>query len=275
MEERGLGVTVGSPLLVASAVEPYLGRPAARAQWTGVDGAATVADVVWIVGRDRDAILRERGAARRADTSARVAAATAAAEAAARRQRAAGDLEDLGGEVGAAGGAEVPDLGEINALIAQLARDMDRGKRTVVEARRAADSWKKSSEQARLRGEEHAARAADKNADDERRRMHEALAELARLEKESARLKKAREVARAAPEPRRTPPPASDPRRGGTSTRAPRTGGAQGRSVDELLERLKREQGKGPRRSASGPSTVDDELEALKRRMADPKRRKS
>jgi UDP-N-acetylglucosamine:LPS N-acetylglucosamine transferase len=280
LEARGLGATASSPLLVSSALEPLLAvRPEAR---TGGDGAANVADVAWIVGAERGAVVDEARVAARQRTRERVDAAASAAEAAARSRAAAGGLEDLsGGGGGAPPTDDVPDPAEFAKLRAELATRQRQVSATVRDAGEAAARWSRKVEEARAQGDDDLARESERNADGERARMHAALAELAQIESELKRLERAERAAkdvpprpRAAagaqvpPRPRATPPPRSGP------------------SVDDLLDQLKRQGGAwgGARTSAGGAgasrpaagraaSTVDDELEALKRKMAAKKKK--
>jgi UDP-N-acetylglucosamine:LPS N-acetylglucosamine transferase len=278
LEARRMGVAAQGALFVSSALEAVLATGAPPATHEGEDGAANAADVVWVVGKARREIIDEARASERAHTSARVQAAARAAASATRSTAAAGDLEDLGGgfdDGGAApGGAapepEPPDPAEIERLRRDLDARMARAQRTVNDAQQSAARWQKKSEEGRALGSEATAREADRNADLERARMHTALAELAELSSEREALERAaREVPRRRAAPR--PPPRTDarPDPGPSRPSSARTD----RSVDDLLDDLKRTSGPstGPTRTASSaksPGTVDDELEALKRKMS-------
>ena len=286
LETRGLGATASTTLLLSSALEPLMaqrsqdstnGSTNGRA---GTDGAANVADIAWVVARDRREVLDERRAAARASTRSRVDAAASAAEAAARSSSAASGLEDLSGDAGAAE-AEGPDAGEIARLRTEVRARLDQLGKTVAEARQTAERWDARQAQARDQGDQDGAREAERKADAERGRMHAALGEMAQMQSELDRLEKA---AAAAPPPRRTPPRASHAPKGaagsapGGATRSA-SHGASRPTVDDLLDQMKSQHGgsaaRGPSRSASGrsqaardPSTIDDELAALKRKMS-------
>lgn len=288
VEERGLGATASTTLLLSSALEPLLRQTSRSDDRSGADGAATIADMAWVVAQDRRGVVEERRAQARASTRSRVDAAASAAEAAARTASAAGDLEDLGGNGAAQASASAtsepgePDPKEIARLRTEVRERVAQLGKTVTEARQAAERWDAQQAQARGRGDTDAARAAERKGDAERTRMHEALSEMAQMQAELDRLEKAAAAARAVP-PRRSRP--SAPSSGAGATRASARGASQP-SVDDLLERMKRQQGGGAPRSSQGGasrgrqrttasgargSTVDDELEALKRKMSKKK----
>ena len=278
LEARNLGTTAGSILLLSSALEPLLGRAIRADERLGVDGAANVADIAWIVGTERREVVAERRAAATASTRVRVEAAASAAEAAARSAAAAGGLEDLS-DTGSAGAAPPPDPKEISALRTEVRMRLAQVGKTVDEAREAGDRWHQRGELARSRGDDTAAREAERQADAERARMHAALAEMAQLQAELARLEKA-----AASTP---PPPRSASASRPASASSPRASAAPPRSnVDDLLDQMKRQQGgqqarrpagqSGSRpaaRSDDGQQTIDDELAALKRKMEQKKKK--
>jgi UDP-N-acetylglucosamine:LPS N-acetylglucosamine transferase len=282
LEARNLGTTAGSILLLSSALEPLLGRPVRADQRLGVDGAATVADIAWIVGSERRDVIAERRAAATESTRARVEAAASAAEAAARSTAAAGGLEDLSDA--ASVDAAPPDPKEISALRTEVRMRLAQVGKTVSEARESGDRWHERAEQARSRGDDAAAREAERQADAERARMHAALAEMAQLQAELERLEKA---AAAAPPPR--PSSASRPAGASSGARASAPPPPPPRSsVDDLLDQMKRQQGgphqqqrrpagsSGSKQSArpdDGPRTIDDELAALKRKMEQKKKK--
>lgn len=293
LEARGLGATASTTLLLSSALEPLLSQNGSQKSnhsgsngRAGTDGAANIADIAWVVARERREVLDERRAAARAGTRARVDAAASAAEAAARSSSAASGLEDLSGDAGPAETA-TPDAGEIARLRTEVRVRLDQLGKAVAEARQTAERWDARQAQARDQGDQDGAREAERKADAERARMHAALGEMAQMQAELDRLEKA---AAAAPPPRRTPPrtsstPHASATAGGASG-APRSSaqGASRSTVDDLLDQMKRQQGgstaQGPARGASGraqaargpspntPNTIDDELAALKRKMS-------
>lgn len=269
VEDRGLGVQAANALLLTSALEPLSKQPGRSDTLIGADGAGNAADVVWIVGEERNAVIDERVSANVAETRARVQAATAAAERAAHVSAPAGGLEDLsGGAVNWAGAeVDVPDVGEIQRLRAELDTRRNHVSKTVFSARETADKWAKRVLDARRAGKDDLAAAAEKNADSERARMHAALAEMAQIEAEIKALDRAETQARMAAASR-----ASAPREPGPRPRRPAPP-----SVDDLLDKMKNEASGGTSTSAGNKkkkrkkrkrSSVDDELAALKRKMA-------
>lgn len=277
VEARGLGTTATSALLLSSALEPLLGKRKSTDERVGVDGAATIADVAWIVGSERREVLDERRARARAETHARVSHAADAAEAAARVTAAAGGLEDLsgGGDVPPVPVDGVPSREDITKLRAEVSARLAQVSRTVLEARQAAERWDQRREQAAGQGGSEAVRAeAERSADAERSRMHRALAEMATLQSELERLERA-----AAGAPRTPPAGAGRAGPGAGSSPGPRPGsrpgtapgraadqsarsatGAPSPSVDDLLSEMRN---KADKKQA----TIDAELEALKRKM--------
>jgi hypothetical protein len=284
LEARGQGIGAQGPLFVSSALETLLAAGAYRAAGAGDDGAASTADVAWVVGRARREIIAEAVAAQRARTSERVHAATRASAAAARATAAAGDLEDLGGDdadpVGDVGGRasapRPPDRHEIERLRREVEARMARARRTVADSQQSAGRWQKKAEEARRLGSEVAAREADRNTDLERARMHAALAELAEM---TAELESLDRAAREAPKRGPAPPPGPSRAGGGSGPGPSRPDPPPGDpSVDDLLSELKRGQGGGSSRGpgaarGGGSGTVDDELAALKRKMSGNKKR--
>jgi hypothetical protein len=287
MEARGLGTTAGSILLLSSAIEPLLGRASRSDERVGMDGAANVADIAWIIGAERREILAERRASATSSTRARIEAAAGAAEAAAHATAAAGGLEDLGG----AAAPPPPAPGEVSALRTEVRTRLTQLGKTVDEARDAADRWHKRGELAHSRGDEAAARDAERQADAERARMHAALAEMAQLQTELERLEKA--AASVPPKPRAAS--ASSTAGAGSAARPSAAPPRQKVSnVDDMLEQMKRQQGassgssSGSRQSSGSGSasrqgsssgsgdrqqTIDDELAALKRKMERQKKK--
>ncbi len=296
LEARRIGVGAQGALFVSSALEAVLAVGAPAATGVGEDGAGNTADVVWVVASARREIIGEARAAERAHTSARVQAASRAAAAATRTTAAAGDLEDLGGpgglddlddddDVGAASTARAPRTPD-PAEIERLRRDLDvrtaRAQRTIADATQSAARWQKKADEARGLGSESAGRAAARNADLERARMHSSLAELAELNAEREALERAaRDI------PKRRPPPRPPSGQGAPRPRAAPSSGGGSSSIDDMLHDLKRGQGsEGSAKPGSGGSgsggsgsgarsggNVDDELEALKRKMSSQKKR--
>lgn len=265
LEARKLGTTATSALLLSSALEPVLGARPRSDGLIGVDGAATIADIAWIVAGERREVIEERRLAAQASTRARVHAAAAAAEAAVRATAAAGGLEDLSGDTEFEATAHVPDPGELSQLRAEVSTRLGQVSKTVFEARTGAEQWDRRADAARQAGNETLLAEAQRAGDRERTRMHEALAEMAGLHAELERLEKA---AAAAPPPRQRPAGASRPSSAGPGSQAPPPSGARSassRPLDDMLADMKQ---KADRQKA----TIDDELEALKRKMQNKKK---
>ena len=276
MEERRRGTTANNALLLSSALEPWLGKRRKEDDLVGRDGAGTAADIAWIVAEERAQILDERHAAARASTQARVSAAASAAEAAARTSATAGGLEDLGGGGGGifghlGGEPEAPSADELARLKAEVNARLNQIHKTVNEAQKAADQWASRASQLRKKGQHDQARKADRQSDNERARMHAALAEMAQMQSEVARLEEA--AARAAQTPPRPSARAGAP--GDVS------GGAAGGSLDDELARMKRNSRRDlegelrdmKKKQAKKKASLDDELAALKRKMQNKKKR--
>jgi hypothetical protein len=237
LEARGMGARAQSALLVASAIEPLIARPHAPSARTGADGAASVADIIAIVGGQVGAILAE---------TARVSAAAAAAETTSAESGAAaptsageledlsagGGLEDLFGPAAGADGAGARRKAELGAQMKQLARQ-------VSESQTALEDWERKKAKAEGAGDSDQARQASRGADAERAKMHKALAQMAALEGEIRKLE-GRDKRRPAP------------------GRASRPSASRGAGLDDALRDLKKKQ----------TASVEDELAALKRRMS-------
>ena len=280
LEGRGVGQAASNALLISAALEPMLASTG-DVSTAGEDGAANIADIVWVVGSEREAVLDQRDAAARARTRARVDSVASAAEASARATSAPGELEDLSGDgfdLGDAGEPEGPDLLEIARLRRELGVRMERLQRAIADAQKRSQNWQKKHESSKKSGATDMAREAERNADLERARMHSALAEMAQIEQEIKRLDAAEKAAhRSRPRPTRARPGPGRRRGGGTSVHA-------ASSVDDLLEQMKRQSGSGgsgnssatkkKRKKKKQVSGVDDELAALKRKMASKNRRK-
>lgn len=289
LERRGLGRAASNPLLLSGVLEPLLRESARTDDRIGADGAGCVADVAWVVARDRDRVLSESQSSRREARSARVDAATSGAESRARRAQAAGDLEDLGGGAEASAGAGAGDSGagesdreEIDELLRQVGKRRERQKKRLVDARQAADEAQRRADRASARGEDDPAAEAQAKADKERARMHEILEELSELEKEISRLKDARAEARSGA--RASSRGSARASSGATGRASAGSAGSSGRaspgadssgSIDDLLAKLKRDaaSGGGTREGGSG-GDLDDDLEALKRKMQESRRKR-
>jgi hypothetical protein len=275
MIRRGLGKVATSPLLLSSALEPFLtSKSSKKDPRVGADGAGNIADVVSIVAASKDAVIDDNRAVSHERTSSRVAQAAAYADLSEKAAAAPGDLEDLSGGIDFGGVDVGVNSDEIADLRSEVRARLDQVRKTVAASQKAADLWTKRCLAFKGKGNHDGAAKAERNADGHRARMHAALAEMAQLQEELKEL----ERAAAAPPPKKKATSGSSTRRGGgTSVRQPR------QSVDDMLEQLKREQGvsakskkRAPRkkRKASTGSAVDDELAALKRKMAKDKRKK-
>jgi hypothetical protein len=301
LESRKLGVTAASALLLAGALEAAL-RAGSRSLVPGPDGAANAADVAWVVGTDRRAVLDERRAAAREETRAKVREVTRAAEAAARAAAPPGDLEDLGGDdavAAAAAASGIPDKAEIDRLRGEVAQRMGQVEKAMAEARSAAESFDQAAAAERARGADEEARDAERKADAERARMHAQLGELGRLQEEQRALdsaaRAAAQAAAAAPPPRPAAAPEPPPPRPAPSPPRSSASGGRAANIDDELARLKRGgSAAGPGSSGPGPSgpgpsgpsasrpapkpsgssskkpdsSIEDQLTALKREMA-------
>ncbi len=250
LETRQRAVVARSPLLIAAGVESLLRQ---RGPAPEPDGADTIADIAWVVARDRRGVVEERKAVERQEAHTKVRAATAAAQAAARVTAAPGELEDLGGNDQPPAAAPTLDDTAVARLLAETqARKRDLEK-TMLQARAAAEQAQKQGDTGR--------------ADAERARMHGLLGELGQLETELKELERAVAAAKSGAATRAR---ASEP--------IPPTS-----SVDDMLAQLKRQSAASgappppqtPRSQASRPPapTVDDELAALKRRMAQTRKK--
>jgi len=259
IEERGIASTAKSVLLLSSAVEQVLRATGNIKAYAGRNGARIVADIARVVGHQRVEVLSETRAADEARSEqeaeqARAAAfeADAVAAAEARVTSAPGGLEDLsgahdgGGGAGSDGGGGV-ELSDVVSMRAELSTRIDRTKKRIWEARKAAENWDKKWQEADATDRDDLAQQARRAADAERARMHGALQDLARLEQEGKRLEQlaveaaSRGAARSRSQTRKSTARASAP-------------------ADDLLEQMK---SKTRRKSKS----IDDELAALKRKM--------
>jgi UDP-N-acetylglucosamine:LPS N-acetylglucosamine transferase len=279
IEERGRGAVAANALMVGTALERVLASKR-KHPGAGTDGAGTIADAAWLIGKDRQAILDERISAERVGRQAEVEDASEYAEWAAKSATAAGDLEDLG-----SGGPAppAPDVGSIRRLQKEIRERKAQVTRTISDAQKQAGKWDSKRAQADKLGNADMAKKAERNADMERARMHSALKEMADLDAEEKSLARAAEAAASAPPPRAQPTPDVED----YSTPSPSRGGGTSvhsrPSIDEELERMRREAGgsssskKKPRKKSTKKKTsssrrkgnaVDDELAALKRKMA-------
>jgi hypothetical protein len=231
--------------LISSALEACL-READRAFKPLEDGAGNVADVVAVVASGRQDIVSEARSAEKHAQSSRVRDVVSQAEAQERVRRAPGALEDLSSTGGTAPPPAV-DAGEVKHLKMKLGIRKDRLQRTIAEAAASADKWQKRREQATAEGNAELSRHAERNADLERARMHQALAELGEVDAELGRLEQA---ARVKPRPSPAPPPVEP---GPKKSSSP--------PVDDLLADLKKKENVKARK---GSSDIDEELERLK-----------
>jgi UDP-N-acetylglucosamine:LPS N-acetylglucosamine transferase len=280
IEERGRGATASNALMVGTALSQALKAKASSLPKAGLDGAGTIADATWLVGNDRLAVLEEDNVARRAGRAAEVEDAADYAQWAASSAQPAGALEDLG-----SGGPApaVPEPAKIRRLLKEVSERKTQVSRTIADAQKQAATWATKREHADKLGNAAMAKTAERNADMERARMHNALSEMASLEAEEKGLQEAAEAAARAPKrpaaasarPKAKATKSSSSRRGGTSVhRKP--------SIDDELDRMRREAGDSAsaqpksksktkttrRKSRKKSSGVDDELAALKRKMS-------
>ena len=276
LEQRGFAVPAANTLMVSSALEGVLKRGARLKAFAGEDGAATVADIAWIVGNERSAVLEERRAKARESTRARMREATQAAERVAHAASVPGELEDLSGGSSDVPVEDVPDVGELAKLRAEVSTRVQQVSKTVFEAREAAERWEKRADAAGRAGDTNLRQQASRNADAERARMHGALAEMAQLE---AELKRLEQATASIPASARVSRPASPPR--AAASKSP------SKSIDDMLHDMKQQarpnaeksksQAKRSRKTKRGKSakgSIDDELAALKRKMATKKKRR-
>ncbi|MGN6104204.1 MAG: hypothetical protein ACTHU0_03800, partial [Kofleriaceae bacterium] len=269
LETRKRAIPAKGLLLLSSALDAAFGGAAPPAT---PDGADNIADIVAAVARDKRGVIDERRAAAQAATRDRVRAASAAAQAAAATTAMPGDLEDLGGAPPEE--APLPDAAELSRLRAEVEQRKTEMSRSMMAARDAASALSDQAKAARDRGAADEAAQLERRADAERARMHGLLGELATLETELERVRRAvADAPRPPPRPRAT---AAGP----SIDDFPRA--ARKPSIDDALDELKRRAGSsGPAPGAkpssssaprSGPgrgaTNVDDELAALKRKMA-------
>lgn len=270
LEARKRGISAKGLLMLSTALDSAFGGPLPSP--TG-DGADHIADIVAAVAGDKRAVIDERRSAAQAATRDRVHRAAAAAHAAAAQTAMPGELEDLGGGSSFVDAvSDLPDKAELERLRAEVAQRMAELTRAMNAARAAADDAAAKAKGAAARGASDEAAQLERKADAERARMHALLAELATLESELKDLERTledlgdvprasnagtRASAASAPPPRASAPPRS--------------------SIDEELERLKRQGAASPRSSNPRSTTrttsevraksLDDELAALKRKM--------
>ncbi len=276
LEQRHIGVQAQNALLISSALEAVLRVGARSDSLIGTDGVANAADVVAIVGEQKHAVMDERLAAARAETSARVSAAASAAAAAARATAPAGELEDLGGFAGAPSSPPpaqgIPDLSDFARLRAELDTRMKQVSRTMFASREAAEKWDQRRLKADEKGDPELSRQASERAEVERERMHAALRDMGEIQSELKQLEQAEMNAKVAA----ASAPKVDP------SWKPEPPPRKGPSIEDELRRIKKgggtstATGKAPsskRKKRKKKSGVDAELEALKRRMAEEKKR--
>lgn len=277
LEARKRAISAKGLLMLASALDSAFGGTPPSP--TG-DGADHIADIVAAVAGDKRAVIDERRSAAQAATRDRVHRAAAAAQAAAAQTAMPGELEDLGGGSSFADAvADLPDKAELERLRAEVAQRMAELTRAMGAARDAANDAADKAKGAAARGAADEAAQLERKADAERARMHALLAELATLESElkdlERTLKDLGDVPRAS---------SAGPRASAATNDVPRASAPPRSSIDEELERLKRQGAASPRSSAPRSSTsrsgggrstsssaraktLDDELAALKRKM--------
>ncbi|MBK7537360.1 MAG: hypothetical protein IPI49_18725 [Myxococcales bacterium] len=276
LEARKVALPARGLLLLTSALDAALrqGPPAAG----GPDGAASCAEVLAVLARDKHAVIDERRAATNAVMRERIRAMNTAAASATRAAAMPGELEDLSGAPGAefasASSAASPIASvDVDALLAEGKLRLAELTKAMMAAQRAADAAAAEAVAQRARGEADPAAVSERRSSAERARMHSLLGEMSTLQGELTELGR---VAAAAP---RSAGRSANPSRGAAST----AGGAAGRtagSVEDLLADLKSKaaSGGGPaprsgpdaaRASARPPAdNLDDELAALKQKMA-------
>jgi hypothetical protein len=248
LEQRARGRGAETPLLLSAAVEACL-RDGASELEPLQDGAQNVADVIRVVAKDRQRIIDEQGSAEHRQTRARVEDAVKTAEARTRMRQAAGGLEDLSGDGGVGAAAKDIDPRELSELKVKLGLRREQLERTIADAARSIEKWQARAEDARKTGGNDLARTAERNADMERARMHQALAELGEVDDE---LKALDAAAKAPPAPKPPPREKAAPK---THAHAPK------RPVDDLLNDMKRAEKK------RGQADIDAELKRLKDQM--------
>ncbi len=278
LEARKRGISAKGLLMLASALETAFGGtlPAPTA-----DGAEQIADIVAAVAGDKRAVIDERRNAAQAATRDRVHRAAAAAHAAAAQTAMPGELEDLGGGGGgfADAVADLPDRAELERLRAEVAQRMTELNKAMATARDAANDAQAKAKGAAARGATEEAAQLERKADAERARMHALLAELATLESEL------KDLERTLKDLGDVPRASAGARTQSTAEAPPRASAPPRSSIDDELERLKRQGGAAPRQGGSGSrsggtkqsasksgrtstgKTLDDELAALKKKM--------
>ncbi len=286
LEERARGAIATNALMVGSALERMLASKQEDFKGAGLDGAATVADAAYLIGAQRQDVVEERQAAQSAGRRSEVEDASQYAAWAAKAATPAGALEDLDGSGGGAKSQSPspkrPDAARLRRLQTEIKERKGQVERTIVDAQKQTSVWESQRAKAEKLDNAAMAKNAERNADLERARMHNALAEMAGLEAEEKSLAAAAKAAAAVPEAEDLPTTPSETFREGTGTSsrtAPRPSARP--SVAEELERMRREaegapapKAKKKRRTkkAEKGSPVDDELAALKRKMAQKRR---
>jgi hypothetical protein len=287
LEARKRAIAARGLLLLSSALDSAFGGTPPGATH---DGADQVADIVAAVAGDKRAVIDERRTAAQAATRDRVHRAATAAHAAAAQTAMPGELEDLGGGGGgfADAVADLPDKAELERLRAEVAQRMAELNKAMAAARDAANDAANKAKGAAARGAADEAAQLERKADAERARMHALLAELASLEAEL------KDLERSIKELGDVPKSSTSSRTAASAGGAPRASAPPKSSIDDELERLKRQGSSAPKTggaarpggsgkpgggkpSGSGPkaTTVDDELAALKRKLqnAPPKKK--
>lgn len=284
--ERDIGAISRGLTTVVDALADALSKADSKNK-TGEDGANTIADAVFLVGLDREEIVAERTEAERSGRQAEVSDATRFADWVDKSATPAGGLEDLGGGGGAANQTNSvpvrPNIPKLKRLLDEIVGRRKRVGRTIVDAQKESARWDREKSKAEKQDHKNMVERSKRNGDMERARMHSALSEMAELSKEEKDLERAIRAAEEAPAPmpspeptpRSSPEPESEPVRGGTSS-------FSRPSVDEELERMRRNAGDGPPKKKSRKRTskkksdsggVDDALAALKRKMAQKRKK--
>jgi UDP-N-acetylglucosamine:LPS N-acetylglucosamine transferase len=221
--ERGLGAVATQLVFVSSALEPYLKQPrrlaeqAARvAALARGDGAARVARIVVDVAKRKQQVIEE--------SAAYAPPPSVDEEQAPPPSRgAAGEVEDLDDLSEIFGAAESPNAGR------RAANAEARLRKEVEDARNEAARWDERAALARAKGDRSLTEQATREAERKRARMHAALEELARLERQPS-----------------VPKPPEDPLAAFKKKMA--SSGTAPKSPEDELAALKRKMQDGPKR---------------------------
>ncbi len=246
LEDREMGGAAANTLMVSGALEAMLAPGHSPSSSTGTDGAANIADIVAIVGRDKSGVVRETQSAKaRSWTGANTARSASDARDAVPRGVPQG-LEDLSGGIFqdlssgfSTDGAHGSDAKGTSAqTLARLRAKMEQLGKTVGAAQDAAEQWETKKDDASERGDLKQAKSAARKAAEERASMHRMLKEMSRIEGQLRKLE-------GRDKPRRTQGRQSSAR------------GQSPKNMDDLFNEMKKD----------NVASVDDELAALKRKM--------